>query len=106
LQDDKLFWLGQYRGDFRCYNQKNPCAGQGTGTNLVIHWGFIKPPELGGSGGVHAVGCVEGEFWPFEQYSALSLDKNIPYFLSVLSVLRIVQNHPSLSVLCNEGNIF
>ena len=49
--------------------RKNPCAGQGTGTNLVIHRGFIKPPELGGSGGVHTVGCVEGEFWPFEQYS-------------------------------------
>ena len=35
---------------FRGYNQKNPCAGQGTETNLVIHWGFIKPPKLGGSG--------------------------------------------------------
>ena len=39
-------------------------------------------------------------------FSSLSLDKNTPHFLSVFSVLRIVQNHPFLSMLCNDGNIF
>ena len=39
-------------------------------------------------------------------FSSLRFDKNAPHSLTVLSVLRIVQDHPFLSMLCNDGNIF